>query len=82
MELPYLGYSMYNWKISINEFLGLTKTNSEKGLFPLYTYTYFKNSWSGAMVNAMTERNCGLSKCSIIIKILRYETWILDESGN
>ena len=37
-------------------------------------YTYFKKGWPGAMVNTMTERKCGPSKNSDIIKLLRYET--------
>ena len=41
-----------------------------------------KKGWSGAVVNAMTEINCALSKSSNIIKLLRYETWIIGESGS
>ena len=37
-------------------------------------YTYFKNGWPGAIVNTMTKRNCGPSKSSNTIKLLRYET--------
>ena len=36
-------------------------------LHSICVYTYFKKGWPGAIVNSMTERNCGPSKSPNII---------------